>query len=361
MSVTQSSTQKTIPILYDPVHNIHDVGTFEKTERAENIFQRLSTDERYHVVSSFVKDMNHITAIHEKDYVDYLRLACEDLQADQIHRCEIVAYDRAKQRKPKSIKAQIGWYCYETTTGICKGTYEASVASAFVALSGASLLRGSNSVEDRGEHDLVYSICRPPGHHATSSRFGGFCYLNNAALAAHYLTRSKPDDRNGEKRRVAVLDIDYHGGNGTQEIFYDRDDVFVVSIHGDPDIWLGELYFWGYSDEIGEGPGKGFNLNLPVDPQDHGAVVDYKAYEGYLDRAIKAIREFSPEFLVISFGVDTSVHDPLGIFAMQNEDYHKIGSRVRETLKVPTLVVQEGGYHPHLGECAHQLLQGLSK
>lgn len=124
-----------------------------------------------------------------------------------------MAYDRTKQRKPKSIKAQIGWYCYETTTGICKGTYEASVASAFVALSGASLLRGvdlhvhliliesqgSNSDEDRGKHDLVYSICRPPGHHATSSRFGGFCYLNNAALAAHYLTQSKPDVRNGER------------------------------------------------------------------------------------------------------------------------------------------------------------------
>eukprot|EP01117_Protostelium_nocturnum_P004618 TRINITY_DN1675_c0_g1_i1.p1 TRINITY_DN1675_c0_g1~~TRINITY_DN1675_c0_g1_i1.p1 ORF type:complete len:404 (-),score=67.05 TRINITY_DN1675_c0_g1_i1:44-1102(-) len=348
-----------IPVFYDEGHVLHDPKTFEAVERAINIHRRLQNEpSQYFIQDPFLLSMEHLLLIQNQDYVDYLRDLCSELKDGELHHCEIFAYDR--KRKPKTLKGQIGWYCYEATTGVCKYTYQASLNAVYCALSGASILKGSNSTLRKGEeHQLVYSLCRPPGHHATRDRFGGYCYFNNAAIAANYLTFQFPDQMKEQKRRVVVLDIDFHGGNGTQEIFYERDDVFVVSIHGHPDEWLGELYFWGFEDEVGEGKGKGFNLNLPIRAEQKK--VDYPIYKPVLISALKRCQEFNPDFLVISWGVDTSVHDSLGIFSLTDEDYFSIGKEIKSALPIPTLVVQEGGYHEHLGECTHQFLQGLKQ
>ena len=189
-------------------------------------------------------------------------------------------------------------------------------------------------------------MARPPGHHAAADSFAGYCYLNNAAIAAQAWT-----DRGA---RVAIVDVDYHHGNGTQQIFYERDDVLFVSIHADP---VREYpYFAGYADERGAGAGAGFNLNLPLE-----AGVTNARYLAILDQALAAIADFAPRFLVLSAGFDTFGGDPIGDFALTADAYPLIGERIA-MLDLPTLVVQEGGYAvAALGENAVGLLRGLTK
>ena len=172
---------------------------------------------------------------------------------------------------------------------------------------------------------LTYALVRPPGHHAERRAFGGFCYLNNAAIAAHYLSRYG---------RVAVLDIDYHHGNGTQDIFWARADVLTVSIHGHPNFAF--PYFSGFRDEQGDGPGRGCNLNLPL-PED----ADPPTYRRALAVALQRIRRFEPAFLVVSLGFDTAAGDPTGSWHNRPEDFRKIGEAIG-TLEPATLVIQEG-------------------
>jgi len=174
---------------------------------------------------------------------------------------------------------------------------------------------------------LAYALVRPPGHHAERRTFGGFCYFNNAAIAAHFLT---------DFGRVAILDIDYHHGNGQQVIFYQRSDVLTVSLHGHPR--FAYPCFSGFEDEIGEGEGKGFNLNLPLAEQltsDH--------YRLTLARAIKQIERFKPDYLVVCVGFDTAKGDPTGSWSLNAADFTLIGEQIGR-VKLPTLLVQEGGY-----------------
>jgi acetoin utilization deacetylase AcuC-like enzyme len=220
-------------------------------------------------------------------------------------------------------------------TPLTPGTWAAARAAASVAYTAAQCVLGGTSP--------VYALCRPPGHHAGRAYYGGYCYLNNAALAARCLAGSG---------RVAILDIDYHHGNGTQDIFYEEDQVLFVSIHGDGNRCY--PYFWGYTDETGRGKGKGANLNLPLPL---GAEED--AYMASLAIAVEAIKHQDPSFLVVSLGADTHRRDPLGRFELETRDFERIGRRIGR-IGTPTLVVQEGGYNLSiLGESVAAFLQGL--
>ncbi|MDD2704866.1 MAG: histone deacetylase family protein, partial [Acidocella sp.] len=194
-------------------------------------------------------------------------------------------------------------------------------ASVVVALTGAKLPRD-------GER-AVFSLCRPPGHHAGADQLGGYCFLNNAAIAVQKLL----DD--GAKR-VAVLDVDYHHGNGTQHIFYNRDDVLFVSLHGHPDEEF--PYLLGYEDETGAGAGAGYNVNYPL-----RWGTQWPEYEAALETGIKRIADYAPDALVISLGVDTYKNDPISHFQLEHEHFTKIGAHIAE-LGLPTLFVMEGGY-----------------
>ncbi len=232
---------------------------------------------------------------------------------------------------------QSGAFCFDSGTPLTHNTWEAAGWSAACA-QGAAEAVGRKGVQ------LAYALSRPPGHHATREAFGGYCYFNNNALAARYLRR---------RGRVAVVDIDFHHGNGSQSLFYKSDSVLTVSVHGDPrDVFP---YFAGYANETGAGKGVGFNLNIPlergVDGQHYLRVLD--------DYVLPAVRHFAPDFLVIAAGFDTYTKDPVGDFTLVLDDYHPIGERFGR-LGLPTVVVQEGGYYAaHLGRMATSFLHGV--
>jgi len=240
-------------------------------------------------------------------------------------------------RLPRKLDAMWGGlYCTDAVTPIMGRTYEVASGSAEAAMTGAQLLLD-------GPESEVYALCRPSGHHAGPRVFGGYCYFNNVAAAVEILAAAG---------RVAVLDIDYHHGNGNQEFFEERKDVFTCSIHGDPKREY--PYFWGYSSERGVGQAVGTNLNLPL-ALGSGDAVYLKA----LDRALKAIRRFGPSALVVGAGFDTHADDPIGGFALTTGVYEEIGRRLAG-IACPVLICQEGGYNVEvLGVCVHGLLSGF--
>ena len=232
---------------------------------------------------------------------------------------------------------QAGAFCFDSGTPLAQNTWEAAGWSAACAQGAADQVKG-------GKSRLAYALSRPPGHHALRASFGGYCYFANTAIAARALKR---------RGRVAVVDIDYHHGNGTQSLFYKSSSVFTISIHGDPrDAFP---YFVGFASETGKGAGLGFNLNLPLE-----AGIDGKAYGKVLDdHVLPAVRHFAPTSLVIAAGFDTYEKDPVGHFTLKRGDYHAIGERFGR-LGLPTVVVQEGGYHAaDLGLLATNFLKGV--
>ncbi|SDG36934.1 histone deacetylase family protein [Roseospirillum parvum] len=232
-------------------------------------------------------------------------------------RAKGMRFDRA----PDSIDGQLSHYSFDAGTPITAGTWAAVTSSAAVALTGAGLVAGGAPV--------AFSLCRPPGHHAGTAFYGGYCFLNNAALAVQAL-------RDAGAERVALLDVDYHHGNGSQEIFYGRDDVLFVSLHGDP---MFEFpFFLGHADETGEGAGEGFNLNLPLP-----AGTGWPDYRTALEHGLARIRDFAPDAVVVSLGLDTFKADPISQFKLESESYPEMGGLVAG-LGRPTLLVMEGGY-----------------
>jgi acetoin utilization deacetylase AcuC-like enzyme len=221
---------------------------------------------------------------------------------------------------PLSAVGQVGYHVYDSSCPISAETWNSARWSAMTAVQGAhEILRGD---------EACYALARPPGHHAAKDLAGGFCYLNNTAIGAEVL-RSRFD-------RVAILDVDVHHGNGTQEIFYDRADVLTVSIHADPMRFY--PFFWGHADERGEGAGLGANYNLPLPrgTRDDG-------YLPVLDRALSRIRAFSPDALVVALGLDAFEGDPFQGLAITTGGFGRIAERIA-ALQLPTLIVQEGGY-----------------
>ena len=281
-----------------------------------------------------------VLAVHDAGYVEHLRTIHDRWAA--LGGAPEAAFpsifpQRTLKRFSPSPWAEIGYYSLDMSAPVTPGTYDAALASAHCALTGAQALL--NGVR------LAYALCRPPGHHAAQDMMGGYCYFNNAAIAAQMLTQ-------GDTQRVAVLDIDVHGGNGTQAIFYERADVQFISIHGAPE-WE-YPYFCGYADERGAGAGAGYNLNYPLDKG-----TDDAAYLKTLDDALENIQQNGPAWLVLSAGFDTFKGDPLGKFELTTPGYQAIGQRIA-ALGLPVLVVQEGGYAVSaLGENAASLLRGL--
>jgi acetoin utilization deacetylase AcuC-like enzyme len=236
------------------------------------------------------------------------------------------------------IEAKLGSYAFSADTPIMKGTWAAAREAANVALTGAAAIAA-------GEH-AAFALTRPPGHHASKDVFGGFCYLNNMAIAAQWLA--------DKGLRPAILDVDYHHGNGTQTIFYDRPDVFFCSLHADPAFAF--PHFLGFAQERGEGRGEGFNLNLPLP-----AHTDWARYEPALARALNDIHDFSPDVVLISLGLDTFSEDPIAGFEFKAEDYKRLGERLA-LLGKPTLFLFEGGYAVEaLGEIAANVLEGFEQ
>ncbi len=347
-------------VVYTAAHLAHDVRhetylgepipAHEVAERAEIIRTALESDGGFDFTAPTEHGERPITAVHDPGLVRFLEEAWPAAQQEQLDRSFLVADTyptfrmfegmsaslAAGQPEPLSVAGRLGWWGLDTSNPLVEGTYGAARAAVDVALTAVDLVLG-------GER-AAYGLCRPPGHHAARSMAGGYCFFNNAAIAAEAIARTT-----GE--RVAILDVDYHHGNGTQQIFWRRPDVFYVSIHADPARQY--PFFLGYAHETGEGPGSGENLNLP---QPAGLSDD--AYLAALDRALEAILARPGSVIVVSLGFDTYGRDPIGDFALTTDVYRDVGRRVAATDR-RLVILQEGGYYrPALGENTVAWLRG---
>ena len=300
------------------IHHVRDRGYVERPARVGALEKAAMSTGLFNRITPRHFGDEHIRAVHDHDFLAYLKVVCEKL-SNGTPVYPYVFPIRRPERKPKELAVRAGYYCIDTFTPLDHQAYQAARQAVDVALTGAEdVLRGRR---------VAYALCRPPGHHAERRTFGGFCYLNNAAIAAQFLSRHGT---------VAMLDIDYHHGNGAQDIFYNRNDVLTISLHGHPN--HSYPYFSGFADEQGDGPGKGFNHNFPL-PE----ATDETLYLQTLDKAIRTIERFKPTFLVVCLGFDTIKGDPTGSFVLRVSSLRKVGQRIGR-LKLPTLVVQEGGY-----------------
>ena len=285
-----------------------------------------------------------LALVHDRRYIQFLSTLYERWQrqpdASQTPLANVFALGRANLPPagyPDSVAGQVGYHLGDASCPVTSDTFAAAKASAATAAHGAKLILG-------GER-RVYALCRPPGHHAAADMAAGFCYFNNAAIAAALITQAG--------RRTAILDIDVHHGNGTEAIFYDRADVLTVSIHAHPKRFY--PFFWGYAEERGRGEGEGYNLNIPLE---RGTAL--KPYLAALDTALAQIAAFAPDVLVLAAGLDIAVDDPFKGFAIETAEFTAIG-RAIAGLGLPVLTVQEGGYpSPNLGANLASLLGGLS-
>jgi len=313
-------------------HILHDPATmaplpdgrpfYDRATRAEEL---LGAVNRLGLPTESASDhgLAPIAAVHDRGYIEFLETSFERWQSTALAGPAVRPGSfavRPLQRRPDNIIGQAGYYLSGAGAPVLAGTWRASKTSANVAVEGAKRILG-------GARE-AYSLCRPSGHHAYGDLAGGFCYLNNAAIAAQTLVAggAKP----------AILDVDVHHGNGTQAILYERDDVFFCSVHGDPR----ELYPWyaGYADETGTGRGLNCNLNLPLP-----AGTENKGFVEAIDKGLAAIRRFGATVLVVSLGFDAHLGDPTANLAVTGEGFREIGARIG-AFGLPTLLVQEGGY-----------------
>ena len=307
---------------HEPLRELHNGGWApyaEKSSRAGEIAARFPD---LNPARDF--GLDPLLDVHDGGYVDFLRVAFAEWRASG-RDGDAIGYAwpivRRRKLRPDRIDAKLGLYSYDAATPIAEGTWDASYWSAQTALTALGVILD-------GEARQGFALCRPPGHHAGRDYCGGYCYLNNCAIAAKRARRAG--------RRVAILDIDYHHGNGTQDIFYDDPDVLFVSIHADPT--TDYPFFWGHADERGEGPGEGMTLNLPL-PRG----TDISGYGKALSEALNAVRAHQADLLVVSFGADTFEEDPITDFRVRQGDYPEIAGRIA-ALGLPVLVVMEGGY-----------------
>ncbi|MEM8729447.1 MAG: histone deacetylase family protein [Pseudomonadota bacterium] len=301
------------------------VTPFERPSRVEYVLARLKARGFTDIQAPSDPDRDAIAALCDPGYLQFLETAWDEWVAAGF-RGEIIAASfpaRRMQtaRPPNDIDGKAGYYALAAETAITNGTWDAALSSA------ASAQSATKAVIDGA--GAAFALCRPPGHHATADMYGGYCFLNNAALAAQAL-------RDSGAARVAVLDIDFHHGNGTQDIFYDRGDVMFASLHGAPQDAF--PYFLGYADETGAGPGADTNVNFPMPP---GA--PYTLWSEALDAALARITGFGAQALVVSLGVDAFKDDPISFFKLESDDFTDAGRRIA-TLDLPTVFCMEGGY-----------------
>ncbi len=285
--------------------------------------------------------------VHSADYLDFLARAWDDWVALDPANAErdalpsvwplAQAHAFRLDTPPLNFAARLGQYAFDAGTPLTAGSWAAAREGAACALAAAQAVLA-------GEHSAM-ALTRPPGHHAGPGYMGGYCFLNNAAIAAQAL-------RDGGLKRVAVLDVDYHHGNGTQTCFYERADVFTASIHGDPRTEY--PFFLGHADERGAGAGEGLNLNLPL-PRGTG----FETWFAALQQALQAVADFAPQALVVPLGLDTFEGDPIAGFKLRSADYLQIGKALG-ALSLPTVFTFEGGYAvAEVGVNAVNVLEGF--
>lgn len=323
----------TLKAVYDEKQALHDpqfylvrgkvVRCFEQPERADRLKAGL---ERLSIPLAEAKDFGPAprAAIHTPEYLSFLRTAYDEWQKlpGEIGP-EVVANvhpQRYTATYPKGIVGRAGWHMADTSCAMGPNTFEGACASANTALTAAHFI-----VEGDKQ---AYALCRPPGHHAFCDMAGGFCFLNNTAIAAQFLKQ--------KYSRVAILDVDVHHGNGTQGIFYRRSDVLTISIHCDPINYY--PFHWGHRNERGEGDGEGYNINIPLP-----ALSGDEVFLDAIAEARSAIKAYAADVLVIALGLDASEHDPLRGLSVTTPGFASIARAIRD-LGLPTLYVQEGGY-----------------
>ena len=333
----ESRSAEQIALIVNDRHDIHHVnerGYVEAPVRVSRILKVLEPSGLFACIKPRPFADKHLTAVHDADFVGYLKRACAEVPPGK-SLYPYVFPIRNKTRPPKEPSVLSGYYCIDTFTPINANAYLAARRSVDCALTAArEVLDGRR---------IAYALIRPPGHHAERRSFGGFCYFNNNAVAAQYLCAHG---------KVAILDVDYHHGNGGQDIFYRRSDVLTVSIHGHPS--FAYPYFSGFEEERGEGEGEGFNLNIAL-PES----VDGEQYRKALAKALRRIEEFSPQFVVIGLGLDPAKGDPTGTWSLTVRDFLVNGQMIGE-LGLPMVVIQEGGYRTQtLGKNALAFFRGL--
>jgi len=339
-------------IIYSDRHRLHRgereffhgalVPSFEKPERAEVVLAALVA-RGMSVGQPEAFSLAPIERVHAPRYLRFLERAWEmwrstGHEGDALPDVWPIRGFR-HDIEPDDLMAQLGLYSFDTGTPLTAGTWTAARAAADVALTAQRrIAQGARA---------VFALTRPPGHHAGTDFFGGYCFINNAAVASQAFI-------DGGAQRVAIVDVDYHHGNGTQSIFYERADVLVQSIHGDPRTEY--PYYLGHADETGVGAGAGFNRNYPL-PAGSSAAVWFDA----LDAACRRVTDFGAEVVVVSLGVDTFVRDPISKFRLDTPDYLRLGSRLA-ALRRPTLFVFEGGYAvAEIGENVANVLSGFEE
>ena len=321
------------------------VPCFEKPERADMVLAEFERRGLGQVVTPHGVSLASLERIHSARYLHFLRNAWSEWISLDLSNAERDAFpsvwpirSHRSDIEPDNFAARMGLYSMDGGTPLTAGTWIAAKTGADCAVNAAHALNlGQRS---------TFALTRPPGHHAGADFFGGYCFLNNAALAAQHL-------RNAGMQKVAVLDVDYHHGNGTQAIFYDRPDVYFASIHGDPRTEY--PFYLGHADETGIGAGMGANLNLPL-PRG----TDYATWAQALETALAGIAKFGADALVVSLGMDTFEGDPISGFKLKTDDYLRIGERLAKA-GLPTVFIFEGGYAvEEVGVNAVNVLQGFT-
>ena len=329
--------------LHNPAFEVFDGGQrvpyLESPERMDRILAALRKTDWAEIEPPRDFGLDPLRAVHSEKYLAFLASAWTEWLAadpDSPAAAEKIAlmpatFAAKRDQLPETILGKAGFFLLDLSVPIVEGTYPAALSSANCALSAAQSISPSSSFIFPLSS---FALCRPPGHHAGREIAGGYCFLNNAAIAAQWLTRFGT---------VAILDVDYHAGNGTQDVFYNRRDVLTISIHADPAFEY--PYYAGYATETGAGEGLGFHHNFPLPSGTEDA-----AYLQTLDQALALVHEFAPAHLVVSAGMDIYEGDPLGRFKITREGIREIGHRIA-ALKLPTAIIMEGGYNTNeLGE-----------
>jgi len=338
-------------IIYSAEHIHHNTQTelsggqlippFECASRMDYICHALEQSGMGQLAAPKSFPREHVEKIHAKDYLAFLDSCWDEWQTagNKGEAMPTVWPSRSmpSNRIPNDIEGKLGYYALASETAIAQNTAQAAWLSSDIALTAAdAIVQGQSS---------AFALARPPGHHASTDQYGGYCFINNAAVASQYLLD------NGFKK-VALMDVDFHHGNGTQAIFYDRKDVFFSSIHGDPmDAFP---HFLGHADETGAGDGQGYNLNHPLPPG-----TPYSVWAEKLDVSLAAFRAYGADVLVVSLGLDTFENDPISFFKVKTNEYLQMGAALA-SLGLPTVFIMEGGYAvEEIGHNTANVLKGF--
>ncbi|MBO6825474.1 MAG: histone deacetylase family protein [Sneathiella sp.] len=338
--------------VYSPEHDRHHpktyikAGSFHEPQevpgRAEALHAGL-TETGHEVVEAKDFGPGPRAAIHTPEYLYFLETIAARWKAAGMDNEEVLPNihpGRHMTSYPSGIIGEVGYYTTDLSAPIGPDTWAACVASSNVALTAADIV-----LDDMSAKAVAYGLCRPPGHHAYQDQAGGFCFLNNVAIAAQHALE--------KVQRVAILDVDVHHGNGTQGIFYNRSDVFTISLHCDPTDYY--PFFSGYAHERGEGQGEGYNLNVPVPP---GTGDD--DYLPYLEKAKIALTSYAPDVLFVALGLDAFEGDPLDGLKITTPGFGRIAASIA-ALNIPTVLIQEGGYNrDYLGANISSFLKGFT-